>query len=479
MIRFAATTLVLTALASPGWSQCGIQRLDVSGRTDVSGTSVLIGDQNDSATHFAGGAVHVFVDTGVTLEGTQVLRASDDRPNLLFGQDVALDGDWAIVSSEPGVYFFQRTQVGWGERQFLDLGPLPWRTVDLRGDVAVATVQLASGVSAFRVFELQGAAWTEMQELQPSIAAQIDSLALTDETIWVGAAEATGFNGGVFLFERTGPGAAWGQATRIGGEGADLFARFGEQLATDGERVLVGAPRDNAPLLGAGYVFERSGGASGEWLQTQRLLGNGFYGSGVAIQGDKLAITGPTDALWETWELNGAAWERTASIRTVGFLPAFTSDGTRLLLGDANGTVVFDLSQNGEPRQYCLGGLNSTGQRAFVNGQGSTSLATNEFVLIARRLPANAAGLFLFGAGSTQIPFGDGFRCVEGSIRRLPLTTAGSGGRVVFPVDFSGAPFDTLTVPNTWFFQFWYRDGDSSTEFDFNLTNGLEVCLGP
>ena len=86
--------------------------------------------------------------------------------------------------------------------------------------------------------------------------------------------------------------------------------RFGENIAVDGDRMVVGAPRNGelGVLSGAAYFFERAPG--GDWVQTQKLfapIAPGLFtsfGTSVAIDGDR--------ALVSTFQGYVAAYERGA-----------------------------------------------------------------------------------------------------------------------------------------------------------------------
>src|SRR4051812_37249740 len=81
---------------------------------------------------------------------------------------------------------------------------------------------------------------------------------------------------------------------RLGFDGTDLF---GLSVAAQGDKLVVGAPRD-AKGKGAVYVFERAGD---EWLQTGKLSASDgetgdVLGVAVAIDGDEIVTGAPGDA---------------------------------------------------------------------------------------------------------------------------------------------------------------------------------------
>jgi hypothetical protein len=127
---------------------------------------------------------------------------------------------------------------------------------------------------------------------------------------------------------------------------------------------------------------------------------------------------------------------------------------------------------------YCTATNNSTGNPASIFALGSTTVADNDFTLGAENLPVGTPGLFFFGPNQVQLPFGEGFRCVGGSVQRLqrPITGAADGS-VLRPVDFFTSPaVGFLTPGTTTKFQYWYRD-PSGGSAGFNLSDGLSVSF--
>jgi hypothetical protein len=128
---------------------------------------------------------------------------------------------------------------------------------------------------------------------------------------------------------------------------------------------------------------------------------------------------------------------------------------------------------------YCVLSPNSAGSGALIGGSGSLSIAANSFALTANNMPVNTLGLFFYSQTQAQVPFGNGTRCVGGTIIRLSITPADSFGLVFYPLNFN-----TLVAPGIisagqdWNFQFWFRDAQAGGS-NFNLTNGLHVRFCP
>ena len=133
---------------------------------------------------------------------------------------------------------------------------------------------------------------------------------------------------------------------------------------------------------------------------------------------------------------------------------------------------------NPPPLRYCVAAPNSVGAGSTIDFTGSLSVAAANLVLRADGLLPTHFGLFYFGPDQLQLPFGDGFRCVGGSVHRLAIVAADAGGVASHAVDFGSAQAAALVPGSVWNFQHWYRDTGSSTGF-FNLSDALQLSICP
>ncbi|MCP3918005.1 MAG: hypothetical protein GY711_20855 [bacterium] len=131
-----------------------------------------------------------------------------------------------------------------------------------------------------------------------------------------------------------------------------------------------------------------------------------------------------------------------------------------------------------EPTTYCTSGTNSTGVAAEIFASGSARAPSNDLVLWARNLPGLEFGVFVFGDGTAQTPFGDGTFCVGGNTTRMPFLSTSAEGIATQVVDFQGPPREggTIVPGQTWYFQLVYRDA-ASTGSGFNATEGLAIDI--
>jgi hypothetical protein len=132
---------------------------------------------------------------------------------------------------------------------------------------------------------------------------------------------------------------------------------------------------------------------------------------------------------------------------------------------------------------YCVAAPNSAGPGAHIGSSGSTCTGLNDFTLTCDGLPPSTNGIWYYGSTAGQIPFGNGFRCVTGTVFRLgPPQTVGVGGTASRFVDLTAPPASggasAITPGSTWNFQFWYRN-PAGGGAGFNLSDGLAAVFCP
>jgi hypothetical protein len=108
----------------------------------------------------------------------------------------------------------------------------------------------------------------------------------------------------------------------------------------------------------------------------------------------------------------------------------------------------------------------------------------NDLRLVTTTARPGKFGIFFDGTEKTEVPFGDGLRCVGGPVARiLPPQRANIFGDVSLAIDYTRQPFHSgpfaLDPGSTWHFQYWYRDPGGSGGSGFNLTNALRITFCP
>ena len=186
----------------------------------VSGDTAVIGAPgNSNENGAAAGAVYVFVRDGTTWSQQAKLLASDGDNIDAFGSSIALFEDILVIgaprnTNENGtragaVYVFMRTGDTWTEQAKLiasdgvgsdDFG-LQVAIID--GTLAIATPRFRNSenqrVGAIYIFKRIGLSWIEQQKILASDAspnaAFAQNIALTNDTLLVGAGQHTNDNG--------------------------------------------------------------------------------------------------------------------------------------------------------------------------------------------------------------------------------------------------------------------------------------------
>ncbi len=129
------------------------------------------------------------------------------------------------------------------------------------------------------------------------------------------------------------------------------------------------------------------------------------------------------------------------------------------------------------PVNFCSTSPNSVGPGSVMTYQGTPNISTNDFVLSATQLPVGSSGIFFYGSNAVQQPFGNGFRCVGGTVFRLPLVTADFIGDANYAIDYGALP-GPISAGSLWRFQYWYRN-PAGGGAGFNLSDGLAVTFCP
>ena len=123
--------------------------------------------------------------------------------------------------------------------------------------------------------------------------------------------------------------------------------------------------------------------------------------------------------------------------------------------------------------QAGTGCANSTGEGAELAGFGETQVASDNYLLLVRFLPALEAGVFLQGAGLAGFPFRDGLLCVASPTVRLETVAADAGGTARSTVAIAAA--GAVQPGDLRYYQFWYRDPGGACGTGSNFSNGWAV----
>jgi endonuclease/exonuclease/phosphatase family metal-dependent hydrolase len=244
---------------------------------------------------------------------------------------------------------------------------------------------------------------------------------------------------------------------------------------------------DSAVVFFTGSDASHSGGDKLDYVSWQDSI--------CTLRLSTIFLSGSNPASAQPPELNGFPNPQAASATASDHRPVLCD--LRLPIVDCNGNGVADTTditngtaqdQNGNQipddcecysESYCITSPNSVGPGALMDSAGSFSIAANNFFLLAYGLPPGTAGLFYYGQGETQVPFGNGFRCVAGSVFRLPILNADLLGTANLQLDFPALPSAGMIHPGeTWRFQIWYRN-PAGGGAGYNLSDGRRVRFCP
>ncbi len=483
---------------------------------DVEGDLAAIGAPGNGSMAPGAGAVYVYVRSAGSWQLLEILFAPDAAALDGFGSSISLSMGRLAVGA-PGddsgagsVYTFVRGQSAMRPEAKLSASDGEpddafGFALDLGGTGLVVGApgddDAGAEAGAVYVFERLGQTWIEADKLTASDA-QADAryghaVTISDPlgSVWlafVGAPFSTSngpLSGTVYQLQGfIGAGGGWVEPLRILGNAPDGSFGFSLDMTREARRLAVGAPTEAG--RGRVHVLEPVGNP---WITNTSLtptdaqpLDDGA-GRAVAVNGDVVVVGTPFDDV----PLSASG--------SVSFFAVTYQSSNSAFGSDCNGNGVSDLcdvaagscpdaDSDGVPDPcqttggYCQSAPNSTGVGGVVGWIGSTSVADNSLRLVAEECPAGNVGLFFYGTSALQQPFGDGFRCVGGSVFRLfPLANIQFGGVAFRDVDFSAppAPGATITPGSTWHFQFWFRDPGGPGGSGFNLTDGLSVTFCP
>lgn len=370
----------------------------------IDGTTAVLGAIGDDPSGPDSGSAYVFEQVGGTWIQTAKLVPSDGRSGAQFGWSVSVRGNTALVGAR------YDSTLGWA-------------------------------VGAAYVFSRSGGAWSQESKFLPVnayLAEQFGysvSLGVEDMAV-VGSHQADGNYGAVYVFRRAG--GAWSQEARLSASDREPNDHFGEAVAGDGDKMVVGArmAHDFGPFHGKAYIFEKAGGT---WTETKKLFPNltntiGF-GASVGISGDTVAIGSNGDPTVDyfsgavyVFDRNGGAWSQSAklfvsdpengynaqfggSVSLLGDRLLVGASGHRLQGGLAGAAYVFERSSSGAwaPRQRLLPQAGETGSSFGI----SVSLGASHLVIGASGGRASGASPGRAHVFRSQPALADGASCAQ------------------------------------------------------------------
>ena len=335
----------------------------------VEGDRAVVGDPTSN------GSVYVFVRGAGGWTTETRLFSSDPVLSGRFGLSVSISGDRILVGTqgEDRAYVFARSGATWSEEEVLTIAS-PGTTqfgysVSISGDRALVGERVADAVGlssgAAHVYLRVGADWVYEAQLSPTTTEYRvlgTSVSLSGDVAVVGAVSSAQTGAPpekAFVFARVG--GAWVEEAELLSDDPNATDLYGLSVSVSGDRVVVGASRDNdgGANAGAAYVYARHGGA---WDLEEKLAPevDPDFGAGsragwaVSVSGDRLVIGArgefqvPDGAAYG-YDRVGAVWPLRARL-VEGSVAPFTSavvDGPGGLYyfgPPADGVTVDDLA---------------------------------------------------------------------------------------------------------------------------------------
>jgi len=129
---------------------------------------------------------------------------------------------------------------------------------------------------------------------------------------------------------------------------------------------------------------------------------------------------------------------------------------------------------------FCISAVNSTGGSSMISALGSGSISADDLVLMADSMP-DQPGIFIAGPMAGQLPFFNGFLCIDPTgLQRFIDTTPASGGVISEAVVIATSALGGLNVTagSSYFYQRWFRDPMAGGG-NANFSDGIEIVYTP
>ncbi len=416
----------------------------------------------------------------VAYETTAVVGPNQDQIGAPHDVTLTPDGRFAAVRSEFSTSLYDisgatPTRV-WHHRLIGNPGAMGFTSMDSveASNTLIATASRWSDGATFatqvNVFDLAGNQWHARPDGDPhDLALTPDATKLLVRT-----------HIALYLYDLTALPPQPAQFTHVDRHvttSTNTFFGAGyDSVEVTNELVVAGARNGQSTRL---KVFDISGGALE--LKLFETMPSMLVDMAISPDEEWLAVSGTT--LVQVYDLNTFRL-----VKQHNPCPAFQNyfpwcdgveinDGRLLAWGwwEAQSGWVSILSLFPEAQNYCTGGINSTGEAAHLNANGSNSIASDDLQIWCSSLPDQTTGYMVYGVGQNNVPFGNGTLCISGQRYFMPLQPV-LGGLVQRVFDYNGpnSAGGAITAGSTWNFQFYYRDSAAGGAL-FNLSDGLNI----
>ena len=288
----------------------GLATLKFGFSVAISGDTIVVGG---SPYHgpVTQGSAYVFQRVGDTWTEQAKLIASDGAQGDNFGSTVAVSGDTVLVGASGmdggrgAAYLYTRAAGTWTQHSKLTASDgiasdAFGSFVAVSGKTALIGAAKGDGAIADQgsayVFTETDGDWIQQAELTASDGAAGDSfgfwVAVSHDTVVVGAPSDDAERGSAYVFTRTGPTWTATEEQKLTASDGAAADNFGRSVAISRDTVIVGAQKHDVGLTvdqGSAYVFTRVGST---WPEKIKLVSSD--GGNSDLFGVSLAMSGRT-----------------------------------------------------------------------------------------------------------------------------------------------------------------------------------------
>ena len=473
--------------------------------TAIHGDRIVVGARGEDTNGNTAGAAYVF--DAVTGQQTLKLLAADGEPGDIFGNTVAINGDFVLVGADRedgnlgGTQFLTNSGTAYvfdattGAQLFRLRANDELSGAHYSRDVALSGNLAAIGANAANAqFEEVGAVYivdvsTGQEMLKFLTSDGSDDDFFGDNVDISGDLAVSGArgdddngtdSGSAYVFDAV-TGAEVVKLLPSDGAERDLF---GVAVAISGNRVVVGSRRDDDLGVdsGSAYVFDATTGQQLFKLLPSDGVANDNFGDHVAITDSLILVSASRDD--DNGSDTGAVYvfdlatgqQLSKLLASDGGVQHFfgygvSAEGTRVAMGSPFSDQAGSSSGSAYVFNLDTGGVMSFCDPAAPNSVSLTGglltsvsdFGTAQATFNVTNVP-DGFGLLFAGDMTTSVALGCGTRCVGGMILRGPVMMA-SGNQVL------GANFD-MGQAGASHIQYWHRDSGPCGSGS-NLTNAL------
>ena len=279
----------------------------------IDGNYAIVGNYGDDDKGNLAGSAYIFEYNGITWIRKAKLTAADAAAGDNFGADVSISGDYALVgawnksSGKGAAYIFKKPSSGWADMNSTakltasdgSAGDSLGREVAISGDYVILSAPGdGQGKGAVYFYDLPFTGWVSMTETDKLIGHDAvagdnfgSDVAISGSYAVVGSANDDG-KGSVYLFRRTW---VWTEMTKLTASDGASGDGFGCSVDIWGDNIIAGAYRDDSDK-GSAYVYIRPASGWTGMTETYKLVANDrvnddFFGIAVGIH-DHNALVG-------------------------------------------------------------------------------------------------------------------------------------------------------------------------------------------